>query len=82
MERKEIVTLNTLKIIKDYKFRISYDNGANETLLPKTAPTLDPNIPMFLNFFIKQGVVIQVNLSKVRNMTVEINERQEANLIL
>lgn len=81
MEEK-IVKPNTLKVVKDYKFRISYDNGANETLLPKVAPSLDPNIPMFLNFLIKDGLVMQVNLSKVRNITVEITERTEANLIL
>lgn len=80
--RKEIVKPNTLKTVKDYKFRISYDNGANETIFPIVAPHLDPQIPMFMNFVIKQGVVIQVNLGKVRNMNVEITERTESNLIL
>lgn len=81
MEDK-IVKPNTLKTVKDYKFRISYDNGANETIFPIITPSLDPQIPMFMNFVIKAGVVVQVNLGKVRNMNVEISERTEANLIL
>lgn len=82
MEKKEIITPGSIKIVKDFKFRISYDNGANETLLPVQAPHLDPQIPMFLNFVIKTGMVMQVNLNKVRNITVDITERKEANLIL
>lgn len=78
----KIVKPNSLKIVKDYKFRISYDNGANETIFPIHPPYLDQQIPMFMNFVIKQGVVLQINLGKVRNMHVEITERTENNLVL
>lgn len=78
----EIVTPNTIQTKKDYRFRISYDNGANETIIPCQAPNLDPQIPMFMNFIIKAGNVRQVNLAKVRYMDVEISESREMKIIV
>lgn len=79
---EEKIVTNSLKTVKTYKFKISYDNGANETIIPSGPPSLDQQIPMFMNFVIKQGFIRQVNLNKIRNMEVEITESREANLIL
>lgn len=79
---REIVKPNTITTKKTFKFRISYDNGANETIIPNQPPNLDPNIPMFLNFVIKLGNVRQVNLNKVRHMDVEITESTDLKLIV
>lgn len=81
MASDQIIKPNTIQTKKDYKFRISYDNGANETLFPVQAPHLDPQMPMFMNFVIKAGNVRQVNLSKVRYMDVEISESHDINII-
>lgn len=80
MEDK-LITPKTIQTKKDYKFRISYDNGANETIIPAQAPSLDPQIPMFMNFVIKAGNVRQVNLAKVRHMDVEISETRDIKII-
>ena len=77
----DIIKPSTVEVKRDYKFRISYDNGANETIFPCVAPGLDPQIPMFMNFVIKQGSIRQVNLNKVRYMEVEISESKEMKII-
>lgn len=82
MEEKRVVTPNTIQTKRDYKFRINYDNGANETIFPINPPSLDQQIPMFMNFVIKAGSIRQVNLSKVRTMDVEISESREMKLIV
>ncbi len=81
MEKQPLITPNTIQTKKDYKFRISYDNGANESIFPVQAPYLDPQIPMFMNFVIKAGNVRQINLSKVRYMDVEISESRDMKII-
>lgn len=78
---EKIVTPNTVRTRRDYKFRISYDNGATETILTSNDPSLDKQIPMFMNFVIKVGTIRQVNLQKVRYMDVEINESPEMKII-
>lgn len=78
---KGIIKPNTVQTKKDFKFRISFSNGANETIIPCQAPTLDQQLPMFMNFVIKQGFVRQVNLSMVRYMDVEINDTTELKII-
>lgn len=77
----KIIKPNTLKTIRDYKFRISYDNGANETVCTRVPPSLDPNLMMFMNFVIGQGKLRQVNLNKVRYMDVEIMDSNEMKII-
>lgn len=79
MEEK-IITPNKINTKREFKFKIAYDNGANETIFPKSAPTLDPNIPMFINFVIKAGTVRQINLSKVRTIDVDITESVDLTL--
>ena len=81
MEKQPLITPNTIKTKRDYKFRISYDNGASETIFPAQAPHLDPQIPMFMNFVIKNGQVRQVNLNKVRHMDVEITESKDVRIL-
>ena len=80
MEEK-IVKPNTVKVIMDYKFRISYDNGATETICTRTPPQLDPQLVGFINFVIKKGNVRQINLNKVRNIDFTVDESTEVNLI-
>ena len=82
MEKKEIITPNTVQTNRDFKFKISYSNGANETIIPSKAPHLDPQIPMFMNFVIKAGNVRQVNLAMVRYMDVEISESRDMEIIV
>jgi hypothetical protein len=71
---KEIITPKQSNVKRDFKFRISYDNGASDTIHTSVDPQLDKQIPMFMNFFIKVGTVRHVNLQKVRTMDVDINE--------
>jgi hypothetical protein len=78
---KEIIKPKTVQTKKEYKFKISYSNGANETIIPSMAPSLDPQIPMFMNFLIKSGNIRQVNLAMVRYMDVEITESTDFKLI-
>lgn len=73
-DKERIIKPNSTNVKRDFKFRIYYGNGANETIIPINAPTLDPNIPMFMNFVIKVGTVRQVNLEMVRYMDVDIIE--------
>ena len=84
MEKEEIVGMKNqaAQTKKDYRFKISYVNGANETIIPSKPPFLDPNIPMFMNFVIKEGNVRQVNLATVRYMDVEISEFRNMNIIV
>lgn len=81
MEKESIVTSGNIGVKKEYKFRISYDNGANESIFPMQAPGLDPQIPGCINFVIKPGSVRQVNWMKVRYMDVEITESRDFKII-
>lgn len=81
MEDGKIDTRGSVQTKRDYKFKISYDNGSNETIIPIIAPSLDPQIIGFMNFVIKEGCIRQVNLAKVRYMDVEISESREMKII-
>ena len=70
---------NMPKTIKEFRFKMHFVNGGCEGINPVHPPSLDPQIPMFMNFVLPPvdgvGKIKQVNLSTVRYMEVEITER-------
>lgn len=82
MEEKIVVTPNTVETIIKWKIKISYDNGANETIFPTREPFLNPAMPGLLNFIIKEGFVRQVNIEKVRSMDLEFSKELRNSIIV
>lgn len=80
MEEKIIAPHNVKRVLK-FKVKIHYDNGANETIFPVEPPNVNPVTPMLMDFVIKRGLVRHVNMTKVRNMDIEVTEDTDMKIL-
>ncbi len=78
----KIITPNTVKKTIRFKIKVSWKNGASETILSRTPPNVNPVTPMFMDFNIKDGFNRHISLMEVRALDVEAYEDKSVNLIL
>lgn len=70
---KEILT-NKTGIKLEFKIKVNYKNGANESIFSIKPPNVNPVMPMFLGFEIKAGTIRNINIDEIRSWDLIVNE--------
>jgi hypothetical protein len=59
----------------EFKIKIQYKNGSNETVFAIKPPNVNPLMPTFLGMEISQGKSMRhINMSEIRSLDIEVDE--------
>lgn len=70
----EKIVTNKVGVKMEFKVKIQYKNGSNETIFSIAPPNVNPVTPMFLDFLIKDKNIRHVSMTEIRSWDLEISE--------